>query len=384
LINTNRRRYSEDWKKTNTALDRVTHHRSRYRISTLHEPSWALAVRMNLDLDQLKSHLIKALDGTLAHADLTRLVTYSRVLVQNHLSSKLSIVSHLCRHHGISDRDLSFDCLGELFVNDEKGQLVKIARLEFAMSRPLRDIGPGEIFVAFRGLVVKIADAHLARLYGQSDPEGARIYRNLREAVKQHDCLSLQKTPSGLVLRSGPPHGAFHLYPVEPFERECRAATSEVRSTPEFIQVVHKILTEGSSTPAGIPLFEVVRIFKAIQADGRPDLATESTIGTDGLFKEDLERMNREVLGHVKEKIVLTYLVKQKISRAEAEDLYAAVEDIVSDWSGGTGDARSYHDYFVRHRAVEPGEYDTRFRTKLEYLVKLAREEFAAWLVAEL
>ena len=86
----------------------------------------------------------------------------------------------------------------------------------------------------------------------------------------------------------------------------------------------------------------------------------------------------------MKEKILLTYFARGKVDRKHAEAMAGAFHDLLGDWCSSGSDAQSLFQYLGQHVEVDEDEYEEIFRSKMEYLLKLAREEFTARLMREL
>lgn len=254
------------------------------------------------------------------------------------------------------------------------------------LGRPLADINAAEIFVAYRGLLVKIADAHIAYMYALADPTGGRIYRNIREAVRKSNVVEIRKMSAGLVMfRSDHDStNGLSLLPYEQVERACLPRITDIGDTNDYLIILCDILTDGDDRCRGVLVHDAVRVMKLINANGRLGPVSESIPDMQGLSPEDIETIKTGVLYRVKEKIVVTYIAHGKLTRAEGEDLHRTIADIFDDWCEGAVGQRSLYDYLCARRTVNNDEYASRYRTKMEYLVKLAREEGEAWLLREL
>ncbi len=341
---------------------------------------------MNPDPEQLKRLLATALDGTIDPTNLSRLVQISRVIVQVHIRSRNAAIATMCQSHGLSEIDLAYDCIAEVFVRREREGYPKLRRLADCLGRPLADINAAEIFVAFRGLLVKIADAHIAYMYALADPTGGRIYRNIREAARKSNAIDIRKMSVGLVLLRSDhdPTNGVSLLPYEQLERACLPRIADIDDTNDYLIILSDILTDGGDRCRGVLVHDAVRVMKLINSNGRLGPASESIPDMHGLSREDIETIKAGVLYRVKEKIVVTYIAHGKLTRTEGEDLHRTIADIVDDWCEGAAGQKSLYDYLCVHRVVNNDEYVSRYRTKMEYLVKLAREEGEAWLLREL
>jgi hypothetical protein len=86
----------------------------------------------------------------------------------------------------------------------------------------------------------------------------------------------------------------------------------------------------------------------------------------------------------LKEKILLTYFARGKIDRRQAEAMAGAFHDLLWERCFSDSEMLSLFEYLSRRIVIDEHEYEELFRTKMEYLLRLAREEFTARLMREL
>jgi len=61
-----------------------------------------------------------------------------------------------------------------------------------------------------------------------------------------------------------------------------------------------------------------------------------------------------------------------------------AFHDILTDWSEVGALGLSLYEYLQRYLPIDEEVYEVQFKAKMEYLLKVAREEVAARLMKEL
>lgn len=339
-------------------------------------------------LDDLKSSLLKVLSGSITEQDLTELVQFSRVLIESHLRCMRPSMDMLCRNQGLTFTELAYDCIAEAFARDRDGRFRHLLSFVAVLRCPLDEIQPHELFLAYRGFLVKLADSQLARLFALSDPVGAKIHRNIRDCVKTGRHFSLRKDFRGLVLvpRSGNSHEERPLFPVDELWRQLAESAAGCGVIPELLGALHRVLLAQDMYRRTIPLRDVVQLFKlAYRGDGEEDAAvTANRSDLEGLSDFEIERLRLQVESALKEKIALTYLLKGKMDRDEAEAIFGAFHDMLCDWCSPDGEELSLAAYLARHAVLDEGEYERRYRIKMEYLLKLIRQEFASRLLREI
>lgn len=86
--------------------------------------------------------------------------------------------------------DIAIDCIAGLFMMNEDNEFVQLVRY---FGPHLNGAVPSEaeLLILLRRLVIKKTKQELARIFKERDPEGAKIIRNIRVAVKNSSDLVL-------------------------------------------------------------------------------------------------------------------------------------------------------------------------------------------------
>jgi hypothetical protein len=339
---------------------------------------------MKIDAEKLKAGLQQLVSRSASAAQLAEVVQLSRVIIQAHLESHRQSVLRLSLQHGLTITDLAYDCIGEAFARGADGSFPQIQNFTASLHIPLLDAPAIDVFLAFKGFLVRVAEAQLARLYAQADPVGARIYRNIREHLKRSDAMKLERDFRGLVVRPINEDSLDHLdpFPLDRIERTLSGIVSQ--TIPELLQCLSKLLISQSEYRRSVPLFEIVGVLKrSVGSEYEYSIADNPAPGMEGMSKTEIETIRAQVETSLKERILLTYFARGKIDRKQAEAMASAFHDLLWDWCFGD-DPKSLYGYLRIHLTLSETEYENTLRTKMEYLLRLARDEFAARLVKEL
>lgn len=341
---------------------------------------------MKIDYDDLKSTLATLAGGKAAHRDVLSVVQVSRAIVTAYLNVKMSSLGFLYQSQGLSETDLAYDCIADLFRSNDGQHYPKVEAFASSLHAPLIDMPPVEVFIAFRGFLTRVARGHIADLFYLSDPVGGRIHRNIRECVQSHAGLKLFDTPEGLYLTVDPEmrSGTAAEFPREELERELFSRIDHKRGTGRLLHQVHEILAGDERFSGRIRLFDLVQIFKRIFGADHPEHLAEPKSDFDGLSEADIGILRDRTLKTTKEKIFLAYLGSGKLTRREAMALYQTVADVIDGWIEGSDGTMSLYNRLTVHLETDSGKYGERYRAKLEYLVKTARRDLAALLSKEL
>ncbi len=340
---------------------------------------------MNVNCKNLKVHLSKLFEENVNLNELTELIQLSRSIVQSYLGYIRISISKLCLQQGLTINDLAYDCIAEAFARDAKNKFPQLENFASSLTDKLEHLPEHEIFLAYKSFLTRIADAQLARLYAQADPAGAKIHRNIRDCVKQSSLFVLERDFRGLVLKPKQKINE-HLeeFPREELEKEFMSLIDHQSTTPELLELLHDVVMDQGNYRNSIPLVEVVQLFrKAFQPD--IDVTDRCQIFSgEGLTEFEIKNIRTQVEMALKEKIFLTYFAKGKLDRKESEAMFTAFEDILEDWCSGEESQPSLFYYLRQYLSIDEETYEQTLRTKMEYLLKIAREEFAARLMKEL
>ena len=337
-------------------------------------------------LPELKSLLLKLLEGSISPSELSRLVEISRSLVETHLVYLRHNLNYLCSQQGLSITDLSYDCLADAFAKDDADTFVNIENFAASLRSELGGLPDHEVFAAFKAFLTRIADIQLARLYAQADPAGAKIHRNIRDCVKHHPGFSIDRDFRGLILSLKNSDCLEELppYPSEELEAVMHQHARPEMKIPDLLSGLHNVLASQSRWRRSILLVELVQIVRGLYRGEYSASADEQeTLDGEGLSSFEIQQLQNDVEIALKERILIGYLARGKLNRRQAEALFAAFHDMLTDWClGETG--ISLHEYLRGHLDVDDETYSSEYRTKMEYLLRVAREEFAARLMREL
>lgn len=150
-----------------------------------------------------------------------------------------------------------------------------------------------------------------------------------------------------------------------------------------MLKILHDVLVEQSEYRRSITIMDAVQVFRPFMQE-QTTRDDEETIEPDRLLESEIESIRQKVELALKEKIILTYLARGKVNRLQAEAMANALHDLTGDWCSGNGDETPLHAYLRRYLPLTSDEYERDFRAKMEYLLRIAREEFAARLMREI
>lgn len=80
--------------------------------------------------------------------------------------------------------DMAIDCVAGLFMRNENNEFVQLRRYFGPYLDSTTELNDVELLIMLRRLVIKKTKQELSRIFKERDPEGAKIIRNIRVAVK--------------------------------------------------------------------------------------------------------------------------------------------------------------------------------------------------------
>jgi hypothetical protein len=339
--------------------------------------------------EQLRHHtttIRKLAEGEAQEKDILDLVHFSHAIVLSYFETMRYSLATLCLQQGLTMSDLAYDAIAEAFTRDENGKFSMLQNFISSLEDEVANIPKQKFFFAFKNFLIKIAETQLARLYALNDPVGAKLHRNIRECVKNSSTFTLMKDFRGIVLSVVDGNASDHLpqFPVEELENAMYSAGKK-SSLPELLSVLHGCLIGQIIYRRSLSLIDVVQVLKRmIASEYEHEIEPNFRVSEERLGQNEIRQIKNDVEIALKEKIVLTYLAKGKINRTEAEAFYHAMQDVLDGWSSDDGTELSLFDCFKKHFDIDEHQYETIYRSKIEYLLRIAREEFAARLMREL
>ncbi len=344
---------------------------------------------VKIDTESLKTSLKILCKDSTNLKEILQLVKLSRIIVCSYLNNIKSSLLYLCELQGITTNDLAYDCIAEIFSKDDSEGFYRLEKFCNSLNDSIEDTSSTDIFLAYKSYLSKVINAQLAKLYSQSDPAGAKILRNIRDAIKKSDYLSIEKTMFGNMIVPKKVDPLLHLppYPINEFEKEYFSIAFSIKDNfNEQLVTVNDIIIEQSEYRRALLLLDVVNLFKnrfysEYTSHKGP---IESDHSGENLGNLEIEEAEDKVLISLREKIFLKYFTKGKLNKAQAEAVYFALRDIINDWCLNGGCSEAFYSYLRRYIKIDESAYNLKYKAKIEYLTKLAREEFIALMDFEL
>ncbi len=325
----------------------------------------------------LRTLLLAAYFGAISERDLTELAKHCRVIAERFfLSHRLRFISSGAKQ-GLSLQDVVIDCIAEVFLPVLHGGFQPIRNFIQSLASPLDEIADEDLNRAFRAFVVTVADRAANDMYAEWDPVGTKISRNIREALSRKSAPFRSVVDFRgrlLALRDVDPQDELPPYPVDKLEVAFRANVGRRQTIPAMLAVLAKVLCAQDEYRKSMPLADAVQIIKRSFVPAAEPEEELGAIQMAGLDDERLNQLRWTAIAKIREKIIETYAPKKRLTLEEATILAETSERIIASWfeAGATPD--SYQEVFLNIHPVSTEEYRRRWKARVEYLAKTAKQ----------
>jgi len=334
--------------------------------------------------DEIKYLLNSLLHDYYSYKEVVRLVHISSAIAQAFFKNYYPSFLQICTLHGMSEEDLAEDSVLQIFARDNQGEFFVLKNFTASLNFSLEETGEEELFVAWQAFVHTVALRQLIKTYSKIDSTGAKLYRNIMDSIRKMDELIVTREVFGLVIKPSNNSSHDHLpkIPFRQLEQRFKGVVVKPYTTPCLLSSAMYILQEQDTYRHSLPMFEAVKLFKKHYSQlSDTGNKKQASIDLSALTEFDHQIMKADVLKTIKEKILTTYVISGKINFKEANLLFQTVSDIVNGWFDGTKDKILYNDCTCTNFDIDNIEYEKNWRTKIEYLVRIARDQIKTYLL---
>ncbi len=392
------------------------------------------------DLSNLVSSICS---GDYKEPELTEFVNLVQKISLSYLKYQEVIGKHIRweRNKNVSElEDLALDCVAGLFMRNEEGKFIQFKKYFERSSADILEIEDAEIMVLLRRLIIKKTKQELSRIFKERDPEGAKIVRNIKVAIKsasdfdsfremgreyiyytngvhsngthrngkhasqngvhengKNHSVSTNskmsngtngKTTNGKTSNAIPKHVRLRKTQPAIQEKSLRGeylnAFSPKDPVSAGIRKMLLVVKNDERYQNYLPLDMVARIMRHTNIEMARDRLTSQNTDLsplDDLKLKEIDKRKRYVLKKIEKKITSQYVDTGKISEKKGVIYYKALAEILEDISQG----KKYDSYFKHLKRYLPNlsqkAYRTQERTIFEYLGKLIKKWFRESLI---
>lgn len=362
--------------------------------------------------------------GDYREMELTEFVSLVQKISLSYLKYQEVIGKHIRweRNKNMGElEDLALDCIAGLFMRNDDGEFVQFRKYFYQNEMNPDELDEVELLVMLRRLVIKKTKQELSRIFKERDPEGAKIVRNIKVAIKSSDEFQsfkemgreyiysfngvLECLQGDVVLENPVNLGNDHINgygtnsnskvldeKFTEYLRKSQPAISESSLRGEYLNRYHPkdpvsaglrkmliVVKEDENYQNFLPLDLVARIMRNTNLEMAHDKLTAQMTDSsplDDLKLQEIEKRKVAVLKKINKKIQNQYVITGKISEEKGEVYYKSLAEILDDISQG----KKYDSYFKHLRRYMPQlsqkAYRNDERTIFEYLGKLIKKWF--------
>ncbi len=284
---------------------------------------------------------------------------------------------------GMTEEDLLYDCLADLFGRDEHGHFVQIERFFEQESVAPEHSSDQLLLDTLRRIVFGVVNMNLIRLYRDTDPILAKILHNIDVAAERVQLFTKTVRFGETYFAPKEADPLLHCPPIsaEYLEEQFYRVVLVHDPMPAILHKLHRILCEQTTFQRAVPLVAMALLCKKMHAvAAKEEQETPHSTAETEMEKEEIQRAVSTVCAKLQKEMHKKYVGKQKLT-AEILDTYVqTVRHILVDGSSeGERSDKSFFEYLgEKLPGLTKPEYTTKHRAVLEYFVRRAR-----WLLKE-
>lgn len=337
------------------------------------------------NLENLRAYFIGISEKRLNRRELGEFVAITKSIIISYLINTKSNFIHLSARNGLDITDVAIDIMGDLFIQDESGYLVNINSFINILNDSIYEIEGEKLFFAYQSFLRKVSDAYIARVYAELDPTGFKIKRNIKDTLPTEN-LALRKSIRGAeiyVIGSED----YDKLPYAGFDRLKAVFLSQIgknHTTRDLLNILYQTVMQLDCRKE-ILLNDAVLLFKEYYEMGLATVRLEDDIfDINGVLNDyEIIQLKNLILNEIKSKILIDYYAKSKLTEKQSRGLYEAVNDILHDFIAHGGNNLSYYDYLKKYIDIDKSEYNLRYKSKIEYMIKLLKEKCRYYLFSD-
>jgi len=293
--------------------------------------------------------------------------------------------------------DLAIDCIAELFCTDEEGQFPQLKRYYEPKLAEMSEVTDQDVLILTRRLVVRKTKQELSRIFRERDPEGAKIVRNIKVAIRSSEKLHLFREmgkefvfyKNGLRLDAD---NAFDAEKYRKYLRKTKPPIPDDQLNNGFLDLyqpndsvalsINKLLSfihTMNGYQNYVPLEKIVKLIRGVKFhDFRERMRDDENVPTplDHLESKEIEGYIRVVIELVESKIDSQYLRTGKLPQSKGEIYSKALEDVLYDLIQKKDNSSYFRNLKYYLPDLTQREYRQNERSVFEYLAKVAKREF--------
>jgi hypothetical protein len=277
-----------------------------------------------------------------------------------------------------SAKSMASDAIADLFMAPPPGVSPHFKKFLLRCRPELQS--PAGCLIVLRRVCGQRMQQHLRIFFYEKDPEGAKLYRNLRLAVKRIKNAALHKNIMGyLFIYPDTSDNPMRKRPTMlELQRLANGRFHPSMHVDELVQIVLQEAYVAFNMPVAVDMADLYYLIKDFRATCRSVQDMMSPTGTWPLQWAELQTAMTLILADIRDTILERYSRDGKLTGKEAVALYAALCDVARDLAMGEGGEKNYT-YIRRHwPTLSEDEYYSSIRKAFEYLVRIFKDRLSA------
>lgn len=315
--------------------------------------------------------------------------------------------------------DLAIDCVAGLFMRNENNEFVQLRRYFGPYLDTQENPNDVELLIMLRRLVIKKTKQELSRIFKERDPEGAKIIRNIRVAVKNANDLGTFREMGREYIFLKKARGsrqAVSATSIAVAEAQVEPVATVANFTKEDLQYLRKakpsipekalknqyldlytpkdhvsttirkmlsVVTVDERYQNFLPTDVVARLIRHTNLEivrNRLIAQIDDMSPLDYVRLKEIEQAKQKVLQRVRVKIQNQYVASAKITEEKGEIYYRTLADVLEDITHSKK-IESYFRHLRKYMSdLTQRRYRQEERTIFEYLGKLTKKWFREYL----
>ncbi len=299
---------------------------------------------------------------------------------------------------GINElEDVAIDCIAGLFMRNEQGEFVQLARYFNPIINSAVPPTNAQLSSMLRRLIVKKTKQELSRIFKERDPEGAKIIRNIKVAIRNSNKFSsFREMGREFVIINPEISSSFDSTSAHHLSADILDSNTSKPTIPEKIlfqyflekyipsDSVSAMLEKMMNIVINLPQYQnylAVDLIAAIIREVTFQHAHETLTNdidhhspmNDMQIKE-IHHTNQVVIDLIRRKINTQYLYKNKLSNEKADLYFQAISDYIKELTQDKATDSNFQ-YLKRYIPdLTQKSYREHERSIFEYLVKLTKK----------
>ncbi len=323
-----------------------------------------------------KNLLRSILSNTYSQADLRDFVQLCYFLALPLVRKRISQGKINLNLLGLQERDVVYDCIADLFLRSDDGNLPKIRAYMDNNGVDITNWTNERLLPELRRLVFGKVHNNLIRLLGEVDPTLGKILRNIRLALeKSESFVEMERFgESYIVSNRVEPQMWRPPMPFDLLEQGFLSVASPRSDVPSLLGNLWEFLSSQVEYQRAVSIVTAGLLFKSLyQRFLDLEVNEEQQVEMDSPI-ERIQRLIHISCRQLHQDMQATYVTSGKTTADDYDKYFCVLEEILLDRAKGHGDGLTYFDYLKRqYPHMKKTDYRKNHKKILEYLVRAGK-----------